>query len=599
MMTTQILCKAMKNGSAAAILAAFVGMASMASATTPPKAPAKPAAPAKAPSKPSGGAAGGSHGASSGGASHGSSAGGAAHTPSAGGTHTSTTTRTTTTTHTSTSAGGMHTSSTSRSSESTHSTAFHSSTPRGSSEHTTRGGSAVRTRSNGRVSDVHDAKRGMDVHHGLGGGRRVSRDMPGHGRIVSERGRRGYVQRGYGFHGHDFGRRAYFYHGHEYNRFYHGYGYRGMYLNVYAPGYFYGAGFYGWAYNPWAAPIAFGWGWGGSPWYGRYGYYFQPYPTYRSAAFWLTDYIISQDLQAVYAAHQEAAEADGTVAAAGGPPVLTPEVKDMIADEVKNQLALENAEATQNAAGQDIDPGSSGIARLLSDGRPHVFVAGGALDVTDSSGAECQVSDGDALQLRTAPPSDATTANLVVLSSKGNPECSIALTVSISLTDLQEMQNHMRETIDQGLQDLQSKQGTGGLPSAPPSAQTKPTEAAYAAVAPPPDPGDAAQIQQTDQQGDQSEKDVTAEAAAPASGGGEADAAPASPDANTQVAAADTPAAPAAGAAPASVEVGETKDQVKAALGAPTRVADLGPKTIYYYNGMKVTFKEGKVSDVQ
>ena len=30
-------------------------------------------------------------------------------------------------------------------------------------------GSAVRTRPNGRVSDVHDARRGMDVHHGLNG----------------------------------------------------------------------------------------------------------------------------------------------------------------------------------------------------------------------------------------------------------------------------------------------------------------------------------------------------------------------------------------------------------------------------------------------
>jgi hypothetical protein len=430
----------------------------------------------------------------------------------------------------------------------------------------------------------------MDVHHGLAGGRRVSVDRPGHGRIVSERGRRGYVQRGYSYHGHDYGRRAYFYHGHEYNRFYNGYGYRGMYLNVYAPGMFYGAGFYGWAYNPWAAPIAFGWGWGGAPWYGRYGYYFQPYPTYRSAAFWLTDYMISQDLQAAYAAHQEGGEVDGTAAAAGGPPMLSPEVKDMIADEVKNQLALENQEAQQNAAGKDVDPGSSGIARLLSDGRPHVFVAGGNLDVTDASGAECAVSDGDALQLRTAPPTDATSANLVVLSSKGNPECQISLTVQVNLTDLQEMQNHMRETIDTGLQDLQSKQGTGGIPAAPPSAQAKPVEAAYAAVAPPPDAGDAAQIQQQDQQGEQAEKEVTAEAAAP--GGGEAANVP-PPDPAAPA------AAPAAPAAPASVEMGQTKDQVKAAMGAPTRVADLGPKTIYYYNGMKVTFKDGKVSDVQ
>jgi hypothetical protein len=183
----------------------------------------------------------------------------------------------------------------------------------------------------------------MDVHNGLGGGRRVSMERPDHSRVVAERGRRGYVQRGYSLPRPRFRRRSYYYHGREYDRFYRGYGYRGLYLNVYAPGFYYRPGFYGWAYNPWAAPIAFGWGWGGNPWFGFYGGYFQPYPVYPSAAFWLTDYIISQDLQAAYAAHQEAGEAAGTApASAGGAPVLTPEVKQMIADEVKNQLALEN-----------------------------------------------------------------------------------------------------------------------------------------------------------------------------------------------------------------------------------------------------------------
>ena len=58
-------------------------------------------------------------------------------------------------------------------------------------------------------------------------------------------------------------------------------------------------------------------------------------------------------------------------------------------------------------------------------------------------------------------------------------------------------------------------------------------------------------------------------------------------------------ALPAPAAPTATIELGQTPDQVKAALGAPTRIANLGPKVIYYYNGMKVTFKEGKVSDVE
>ena len=289
----------------------------------------------------------------------------------------------------------------------------------------------------------------------------------------------------------------------------------------------------------------------------------------------MTDYLIAQDLQAAYAANQEAGEAGGMPPpqdAANGQPVLTPEIKQMIADEVQNQLALENQEAQQNAQQQDPDPASSGIARLLSDGRPHVFVAGGNLDVTDANGQECVVSDGDTLQLREAPPSDATAANLVVLSSKGRPECQISLTVQIQLTDLQEMQNHMRQTIDQGLKDLEEKQGTGGLPAAPPSALAPPAEALYASAAPPPEANLATEIQQQDQQSQQAEKEVTAE---PPDGG-------------------------AAQSAPASIELGQTIDQVQAAFGTPVRVANLGSKVVYYYDGgMKVVFVEGRVSDVQ
>ena len=443
----------------------------------------------------------------------------------------------------------------------------------------------MRTRPNGRVSDVHDAKRGMDVHHGLNGNRRVSVERHDGSRMVSERGRRGYVQRGYSYHGHDYARRSYYYQGHEYNRYYRGYGYRGMSLNIYSPGVYYGPGFYGWAYNPWAAPIAFGWGWGGNPWYGYYGGYFQPYPVYPSASYWLTDYIISQNLQAAYAAHQEAGEVDGAQSSAGGPPALTPDVKQQIADEVKGQLALENAEAAQTAQHQDVDPASSGIARIMADvsaGHAHVFVAGSALDVTNPNGQECALSDGDVLLLQAPPAADATTADLVVLASKGGQECPKSSPVTVQMTDLQEMQNHMRETIDQGLQDLQAKQGKGGLPPAPASAQTPPTATEFASIAPPPTPQDAADLQQQNQQADQAEKDVTAEAAqdsgTPADSGGAASAAP---------------------AAPASVEMGQTPDQVQAAMGAPTRVANLGSKVIYYYNGMKVVFQDGKVADVQ
>jgi hypothetical protein len=45
--------------------------------------------------------------------------------------------------------------------------------------------------------------------------------------------------------------------------------------------------------------------------------------------------------------------------------------------------------------------------------------------------------------------------------------------------------------------------------------------------------------------------------------------------------------------------VGQTIDEVTAALGQPKSVVDLGAKKIYVYRDMKVTFKGGKVSDGQ
>ena len=440
---------------------------------------------------------GATHGPTTGGATHGPMTGGATHGPTTGGI-----------THGPSNIGGTHAVTTSHLIGGSHTATGHIA-PKGSNTLVARNGGAITRRPGGKISDVHDPKRGMDIHHGLNGNRTVLVERPDHSRIYGERGRPGYVQRPYRYHDHDFGRRSYYYHGHEYSRFYRGYGYRGVYFNVYAPGVFYRPAFYGWAYNPWVVPIHYGWGWGGAPWFGYYGGFFAPYPVYPSAAFWLTDYLIAQDLQAVYAAHQDAGEEAPAPPEDSSGPALTPEVKQEIADEVKSQLALENQEAQQNSQNQDIDPGSSGIARMLADGHKHVFVVGSTLDVTDSNQAECALSDGDVLALTSPPPADATTADLIVLASKGGNECAKTSTVTVQLTDLQEMQNHMRELIDQGLQELQNKQGQGGLPQAPPSAQGQPVQPQYADVAPPQDPNVATEVQQQTQQADQSETDVS------------------------------------------------------------------------------------------
>jgi hypothetical protein len=334
--------------------------------------------------------------------------------------------------------------------------------------------------------------------------------------------------------------------------------------------------------------VPYAWGWVGNPWAVYYGAYFTPYPVYASASLWLTDYMISTTLAAAYQAQVEAAGGGPPPPPAGPPAALTPDVKQLVADEVQRQLALENAEAAQNARNVDPDPQSSGIARMLGDNNPHVFIAHADLDLTDATGQECAVTQGDILQMVSPPPPAATSAELVVLGTKAQ-DCRKGAAVSVQLTDLQEMQNHMRETIDNGLGEIQTNAGKGGLPALPVPAKAAPVTAAFAAAAPPPDPDAAAEINQQVQAADQAEKEVVAQ-----DGGPSASTAGPAPMA----------APPAAAAAPPPPPVdedltGKTIDQVIQIKGQPKTHTKVGTKEIYVYDGLKVIFVSGKVTDVQ
>jgi len=86
-----------------------------------------------------------------------------------------------------------------------------------------------------------------------------------------------------------------------------------------------------------------------------------------------------------------------------------------------------------------------------------------------------------------------------------------------------------------------------------------------------------------------------------ASSGGDSnqqDQQPAAADGQQAAPAAEqTPAAPPA--PPATVEIGQTPEQVTAILGQPDKIINLGPKMIYVYKDLKVTFVKGKVTDAQ
>lgn len=447
-----------------------------------------------------------------------------------------------------------------------------------------RNGTQFQRDNRGGVRDIHRGD--LAVHRGPGGAIRSERMRPDGSRLVGYR-HGGYVEHSFRYGGRDVYVRNYYYGGVRYSRFYNPYTFHGVLVSVYAPSFYFGPGFYGYAYAPWAVPVSYSWGFAASPWYGYYGGYFTPYPTYASPSLWLTDYMISQSLQDSYAQQQAAAAG----AAQQGQPAydassqapLTPDVKQQIADEVRRQIALENAERQTLAPNAMPDPASSGIARELTDNTPHVFVAAAPLNVV-SGGGECAITEGDVLQLSGTTPPNATAANAVVLASKGQ-DCAKGSMVSVALADLQDMQNHMRETIDQGLSQLQKNQGQGGLPALPPSAAAPPVQAGFAAIAPPPDPSEATDIAKQNQDASQAEQDALASAL-----GGPSDA---SAQPTSQ------PDAGGAAPAPATVSIGQTIDQVEAIMGKPKDIARTPNKIIYVYSGLKVIFVNGKVSDVQ
>jgi hypothetical protein len=87
---------------------------------------------------------------------------------------------------------------------------------------------------------------------------------------------------------------------------------------------------------------------------------------------------------------------------------------------------------------------------------------------------------------------------------------------------------------------------------------------------------------------------AAAQAAAPPAAEPAAPAPAALPDIPPPPPPADQPAAP-----PVTVSLGQTPDQVIAALGQPQKIVKLPKKETYYYKDLKVIFTAGKVSDVQ
>ncbi len=462
----------------------------------------------------------------------------------------------------------------------------------------TSAGHEARFDSRGRVREVH--AHGMTVSRGPGGIRRTVFDRPDHARLVAYGHGRGYIQHPFTYGGHTYYSRAYYYHGGYYRAYYHPYYYHGVYLHGYMPAYYYPSAYYGWAYIPWPTPVYYAWGWAGNPWYGYYGAYFAPYPVYPSAAYWIADYLIAASLAEAYASANASAQGDSAQLQSLAPPrliyasydldtgttspTMTKEVKDAVSEEIERELAA-SQEAQDPASGK-----TASLATLLADEQPHVFVVNTGLSVA-SAGQDCGLTEGDVLTLNNPPAQDTTTATLRVLASKQN-DCAIGDVVSVELTDLQEMQNHLLSNIDKAMAEMKDHPGQGGLPAPPAEAIQGIKEAPYAAAAPTADPNGAAELDQTARQGTETEQQVAAEATAP----DDSNATAPPPIGGV----ASVPTSPPSGpSAPIVIALGQTEAQVIAGKGQPTNKVAFPNKTVFIYPDMKITFVGGKVSDVQ
>lgn len=409
---------------------------------------------------------------------------------------------------------------------------------------------------------------GAVIVHAPSGARRIEVVRPGGRMIVTNGAGHGYMQRPIMVRGHSFVQRTYYVHGAAYPRYYRPYAYRGISFSVYTPVRFYSPRFYAWGYTPWARPVYFNFGYAANPWYGYYGGYFTPYPSYAAPNYWLTDYLLANALQEAYQERMDAASAAQAGYNPSGQVALSPRVKDMVAAEVQRQLAMESAEA-QNP-GQAMTASNGAPPPILADNNPHVFVVSSSL-IANTGGQECALTHGDVLQLNPAPSADPTFANVQVLASKGQ-DCPAGNLVPVQLADLQEMQNHMRETVDQGLGEMQTRQGQGGLPTIEVALRSS-TAAPYAADLPPAEANVGAELKQQAQEANQQEQDVLGQAG--------------------------QSAPPAGSGGPVTIQIGQSIADVVALMGQPVRVADLGQKKTYFYKDMKVVFVNGQVSDVQ
>jgi hypothetical protein len=364
---------------------------------------------------------------------------------------------------------------------------------------------------------------GMEIDHSVHGQRRVVTTQPNGGRVVSFGPGRGFVERPIVRNGKPYAQRTYLVNQLTYTRLYRTYTYQGTVIAEYVPTVYYPPAFYGWASSPWPTPVAYRWTWASEPWYGSYGTYFAPYPAYSSSGMWLTDFFLAESLRQAYqerpageaysnSTGQSFATSSGThpgpSSPASGP--ISPETKQLVGDQIQNYIKLEHAAVANPGAatdGQGSPLGERALAVL--DPSIKLFFVSGSVEVTTSGDQECSLDSGDILMRGQTVENGATAATLTVIQSKTG-ECAKNAQVRVSVADLEEMNNHFCEHVDDALQTLAADQGKNGLPSTPDATGRSSPEAQLLASADTSSVG--LTLQQQDQRAAEAEQKIQQEA---------------------------------------------------------------------------------------
>ena len=193
-------------------------------------------------------------------------------------------------------------------------------------------------------------------------------------------------------------------------------------------------------------------------------------------------------------------------------------MKQAIADEVKAQIAAEQAAAasasasgaaapaaTQEESAEPAnaanDPANQELPAAL-DPQHTIFVVADDLNESTPDGEECSLTSGDVINRIDDTPDKDNKVTVRVTSSK-KADCAEGAKIAVDVDDLQEMHNHFQEQIDDGLKELADKQGKNGLPASPaPQARENPDAKAEA------DKNVQADLQAVDQSADQTEAEV-------------------------------------------------------------------------------------------